>query len=1235
MGWSQSSYKAFKIASMYFVLGATWIIASDLEVFSSSPTASGEQMTRWQINKGLFFVGATTLVLFWLARRLLVRIELTSRALTDSEQRMRTALDNIPSTFVIYDAQLRFRFVNDIAVKLAGLAREQMLGRRDDELFPEDSTREYLALLKRASETRAAQSAECAVLLPDGATAIAIVNYVPLLDERGEIDQIIGATHNVTERKHAEDSLRSSEEQFRRLADNLPGMVYTCLNDEDFTMLYVSSGTERVIGFSPEALINGKVAFSSRIHPDDLHQVHEKVEQAVNVRRRYHLEFRFQNKNGDWCWLEEHGSGNYKDGHLESLQGFIRDVTRERHEQQHQAVLAQLGHELAAADTMEKLGEGIVAAASDLWTWDALSLYVRQSGQGRFRTVVEVDTVNGEKQYFWDLRSDAILSVGKNLSTPLLLNREAKQALDSFNRFGNESVPSASLMYAPLQINGRKVGVLSVQSYTENMFSEKDLDLLQQIANVAAPAMKRCKAEERNRGFSRLGEQLSGTTSPHDAAIIISSVADDMIGWDSCSLHLCYPEQDRVDQLIAYDEVNGERTLFGRQSELKPSGLVKRALTEGQLLILREPSDMTTADIRRFGNTERLSASLMWVPVRGPSGTSGVFSIQSYTYQAYDEDDLQLFQTLANHCSSTLERARAEQSLRIREQHYRQAISSAGAVPYQLDYLNDRYEFVGDGIETITGWSPEEFTTTIWTQMVLETVAHGATDEKDAKVIGREIRDGKRTNWKADIHIRTRLGEERWVADTSVAMTDENGRPIGCLGILQDITERKEFERQLVHTSLHDSLTGLANRALLLDHIQQALHRANRRENYHFAVLFLDLDRFKNINDSLGHLMGDSLLVTVGRRLATTVRLGDTVARFAGDEFVVLLDDISHPDDVIPVAEKILKNLAEPVLLDDREVFITASLGIAFDSPGYTEPEAILRDADNALYRAKARGKACYEVFNPQMHENALSTLEMENDLRRALQRNELRLHYQPIIDMSSGSIGGFEALLRWEHPTRGLVPPGDFISIAEETRLIIPIGYWVIAEAARQLRKWRNEFSISCETLTISVNLSVRQFAVPDLDQRIISAVSDFDLEPDCIKLEITESILMERHDTIVGILNRLKHAGFGLSLDDFGTGYSSLSYLHQFPIDTVKIDRSFISRIEQAGSEREIVRSIIQMAGNLDMAVIAEGVETENQMAILKELSCQQVQGFLLSRPLPPDEAAKLLADNFHWET
>lgn len=455
-----------------------------------------------------------------------------------------------------------------------------------------------------------------------------------------------------------------------------------------------------------------------------------------------------------------------------------------------------------------------------------------------------------------------------------------------------------------------------------------------------------------------------------------------------------------------------------------------------------------------------------------------------------------------------------------------------------------------------------------------------------------------------------------------------DGRPVGRVWSFRDVTERKTAELRLVHDAFHDGLTNLPNRALFMDLLGRSIGRARRRGDYNFALLFLDMDRFKVVNDSLGHLIGDQLLVAIARRLERCVRPGDTVARLGGDEFTILLDDIIDAGDATRVADRIQRELNLPFTISGQEVFTSASIGIALSATGYERPEELLRDADIAMYRAKAMGKARYEVFDLEMHARAVSQLQLETDLRHAIERDEFRVLYQPMISLDSGRIEGFEALVRWYHPTRGLVTPEEFVPIAEETGLILPIGRMVLREVCRQLAEWHQSFP-SPLPLSVAVNLSAKQFRQPDLVDQVAHLLDVSEVSPVALQLEITESVIIDDAEGAVKMLARLRRLGVKLHLDDFGTGYSSLSYLHRFDMDALKIDRSFIAAMGDRGQNTEIVRAIISLARNLDMDVIAEGVERPEQLAILRSLGCEKVQGFLFSQPLAARDAAQLLRE------
>ena len=445
-----------------------------------------------------------------------------------------------------------------------------------------------------------------------------------------------------------------------------------------------------------------------------------------------------------------------------------------------------------------------------------------------------------------------------------------------------------------------------------------------------------------------------------------------------------------------------------------------------------------------------------------------------------------------------------------------------------------------------------------------------------------------------------------------------------------ELTERKRAEQQLAHTALHDPLTDLPNRLLFMDRLRHVIEHARRHKGYMYAVLFLDLDRFKVVNDSLGHNVGDQLLIESARRLTACLRSEDTVARFGGDEFVILLEGIQDASDAIQIAERIQNDLALPYDLGNHKVIIFVSTGIVLGEAGYEQPDDVLRDADIAMYRAKGQGLGRYEIFDSAMLDRVMSRMELENNLQKALEHQEFIVHYQPILDVRTNRIAGFEALVRWQHPIKGLIPPAEFIPTAEETGLIVPIGYWVLDEACRQIGIWQAQFPAD-PPLTINVNLSTRQYTQPDLISRITDILQKNKLDAGSLKLELTESLVIEDSESTSLTLSKLRGLGIQVQIDDFGTGYSSLSYLHTLPIDTLKVDRSFISRLGSNTNSSEIVHTILTLAHNLGMKVIAEGVETNEQLSRLKAMDCEYIQGFLFAKPVDNQEAVALLEKSF----
>jgi diguanylate cyclase (GGDEF)-like protein/PAS domain S-box-containing protein len=576
--------------------------------------------------------------------------------------------------------------------------------------------------------------------------------------------------------------------------------------------------------------------------------------------------------------------------------------------------------------------------------------------------------------------------------------------------------------------------------------------------------------------------------------------------------------------------------------------------------------------------------------------------------------------------ATQLSHKRAQEALRESEERY--ALAAQGSNDGLWDwnlltnvmYFSPRWKSMLGYQESEIGDKLEEW---------LDRIHDSDRERVKAELAGHQ--KGLTPHFESEHRVLNKDGTFRWMLSRGLAVRDASGKATRMAGSQTDITEGK----------VTDPLTGLPNRLLFIDRLGRLIKHAKRRKDHHFAVLFLDLDGFKMINDSLGHLVGDQLLLAVSERLEKCLRLTDTVARLGetftmarlgGDEFTVLLDDLKDLGDARLAAERLMKVLAPPFIFGGREVFTSASIGIALSNSAYESPDDMLRDADTAMYRAKSLGKARCEVFDADMRASLVARLQIETDLRHALERGEFRNFYQPIVALDSGRIVGFEALLRWQHPTRGLMGPDEFIFVAEETGLIRELGWWNLREACRQLSEWKAH-SDNYLNFTMNVNLSAKQFLQPNLVEEIKGLIDDLDFAPETLKLEITESTVMIDPAATAKMLQQIKALGILLAIDDFGTGYSSLSYLHRFPLDTLKIDRSFISGTGDGGEGMEIAQTIMPMAKNLRLDVIAEGVETVEQVALLKKLQCKYAQGYYFSKPLAAEEVASLLAGAPVW--
>jgi diguanylate cyclase (GGDEF)-like protein/PAS domain S-box-containing protein len=635
-----------------------------------------------------------------------------------------------------------------------------------------------------------------------------------------------------------------------------------------------------------------------------------------------------------------------------------------------------------------------------------------------------------------------------------------------------------------------------------------------------------------------------------------------------------------------------------------------------------EMPDMNGMEVLKTLRNRFTSAQLPIIMIADKAGSDDVVAALSDGANDYVTKPIDFPVVLAR-IQNQLSRKHAEEALRESEERYALAALGANDGLWDWDlvagktYFSPRWKSMLGWEEHEIGNSPEE-----WFGRI-----HPDDVDRVRADIASHIEE-QTSHYEDEYRMLHRDGHYLWMLGRGLAVRDEHGNAYRMAGSQTDITKGKVV----------DVLTGLPNRVLFMERLGRSFERARRRSDKTLALIFLDLDSFKLINDSLGHMIGDQLLVAIAGRLETTVRSGDSIARFGrshtiarlgGDEFTILLEEISSALDAMRVAERIIADLAKPFMIGGQELFLTASIGIALFNPSYQNPEELLRDADTAMYSAKAAGKGCFQIFDADMRANTMARLQLEIELRRAIERMEFQNYYQVIVSLKTGEILGFEALVRWRNPARGIIPPDDFIPVAEETGLIMPLTQRVLQTACQQMRIWQARFEDD-PPLLISVNLSARHFFQPGLVQLCRTILHETQLPHSSLNIEVTESAMMPNPEAAIDVMHQLKSLGVKIALDNFGTGYSSLSYLHRFPLDSLKIDRSFVARMLE---DDEIVRTILSLGRNLGLKVIAEGAETEEQIEKLQNLGCELAQGYYFSVPINAQEATDLLAAMHHW--
>jgi diguanylate cyclase (GGDEF)-like protein/PAS domain S-box-containing protein len=795
-----------------------------------------------------------------------------------------------------------------------------------------------------------------------------------------------------------------------------------------------------------------------------------------------------------------------------------------------------------------------------------------------------------------------------------------------------------TLLMLPMVYHDQVLGLVEIMdAIIEREFTEAEIALTQLLANQAAIAIENARLhtemQKRLVEQSALRETSTILLSTLDTQEVLNRIAEQMAKTVAgTSAYILLFEVKKMKAQVLAEYITPQACAKEKKSDYGESYNIAyddQFLTHMQagLTDIAQVNDPELAEIDREHMQKYGAKTILYIPLHVKGELIAYAELWESRYQrTFTQEEINLCHRIAQQAAIAIENSRlfneAQEELRqrklaesaLRESEERYALAAQGANDGLWDwnlstnaiYFSRRWkEILGYHDEEINN-NPEE-----WLDRI------HPDDKENAEVKLFTHMEGLTPQYKNEHRIKHKDGTYRWVLCRGVGIDDEEGKCIRITGSMTDITDRKRVEEQLTHNAFHDTLTGLPNRALFLDRLSRAVERIKRLTEYKFAILFLDFDRFKQINDSYGHTTGDRLLSAIANKLRKYLRSVDTVARLGGDEFAVLLEDIDDICDVYCVAERILNGLHEPIILDGHQFFISASVGIVTDDSKYQNADEVLRDADIAMYHAKAMGKSCYATFDPSMRAQVVERLKMENDLRIALENDEFNLVYQPIIDLNSGHVNGFEALLRWFHPIQGNIPPADFIPLAEETGLILPIGEWILNEACRQLHKWQLKFPMD-PSLYMNVNISSKQLTQPNFFEQVEAIVTSGVINHGSLRLEITESAIMENTASAAKLLKRLQSLGVQIEMDDFGTGYSSLNYLHRFPIRAIKIDRSFISQMDDNANNPNIVPIILNMARDLGLRVVAEGIETHTQLARLRELECKYGQGFLFSKPV-----------------
>lgn len=1055
-------------------------------------------------------------------------------------------------------AHQRITKANQAILKQYGATEEKFLGLTPNDFFAHNLT--YGREIWRNFFDRGKLKLETSECKLDGKPIWIEGDYICFYDAQGRITGHFGIQRDITERKATEQALRDSEERLSLALKAAKAGMWQWKQNQNRAIW--SEQTFRLLGYAPNSCQANYKNWLKKVHPEDRHKIRSYLKQIFQQKTNLNIEYRVLLPDNTVRWLSGIGKITYDEwGNYTGIAGIQIDITKRK---QAEAELKKLNQELELrvqqrtadlARANQKLQEEIAERIS--------TETVLQQQKEILQTIFD----NVPIMFAFYDATGRVKMANRALEKTLGWSIKELQEIDLIAEcYPNQTYRQQVLdwMLKPTS------GWLDLKTRIRN---GQILDT--SWANVRLSDGTSIGIGQDITFRKQTEESLKRKTAEMQA--VLKAFPDLFFHINSQGIILDYQATNLSD---LYDS---------SESFLGKSLLEALPLTVGQ---------KCQEAINKAIQTQSLVSIEYSLPMAGG---------EEYYEARFVPIEIDRIIAIVRQIS---DRISAERALRESEERFRQIAENIREIFYLSDLRKPEILYISPAYETIWGRTCQS----VYEQP--SSFLEAVHPEDLSLVIESLERQKEGENTRCEYRIIRPDGSVRWVWDRCFPIRDETGKLYRWCGVVEDITERREAEERLRHDALHDTLTGLPNRTLLMDRLERLIKRNQRHKEERFAVLFLDLDRFKVINDGLGHLVGDRLLVALARRLEKCQRASDTIARIGGDEFVILLEDISSVDDAIQVAERIQQELMLPFLLNNHEVFVSASIGITLSSEHYSQSAALLRDADSAMYCAKIRGKARHEVFTPSMHARALKQLTLENKLRRALKSQELVVFYQPIVCLETNLLEGFEALVRWKHPEQGMICPNDFIPLAEETGLIIPLDRLVLQQACHQLRHWKEQLFANIP-LSISVNLSGKQFTKLDLIEQIDRILAETGLEGQYLKLEITESVLIENAESTAEILNQLQQRQIRVCLDDFGTGYSSLSYLHRFPINTIKIDRSFVSQRKNNGSNDVIVRAIVTIAHELGIEVIAEGIEQVEQLEFLRSLGCNYGQGYWFSPP------------------